>query len=324
MWHKYPEIESELFKVEECIKNSITSRNKLLSHITSDVILSGGKRLRPAILILASKFGNYDSEKTIPAAGALEILHTATLIHDDIIDRAQLRRGKVTVSEKYGMDMAVYTGDFLLTKAVLMLSKSIPGDKLEIAARAVKNICEGEVDQFQDRFNVDISILSYIKRIGRKTAILFAAACAMGAYISGCSDEITRILAKFGMSYGIAFQIRDDINDFFSNEKKSGKPVGSDISKGIITIPIIYALKDITFNKKLLKLLESDNNITQNEVLELAEYIRDCGAENASWKLLRKYVDRGLGLLSKLPDIEARSILEELIKQLDNNYIKDE
>jgi heptaprenyl diphosphate synthase len=318
LWLKYPEIAGELKLVEECIKKNSCSRNKLLLEVTRDLIEAGGKRIRPGFAVISSKFGKYDRQKVIHLAGALEILHTATLVHDDIIDRSQLRRGKVTVSAKYGADIAVYTGDFLLTKAVLMLSRNIPVEKLEKIAKAIKSICEGEVDQFQDMYKINITVMTYLKRINRKTAILFGAACGLGAEISDCSADIVRNLTQFGINYGMAFQIKDDLNDYLSDVEESGKPVGNDIIKGTVTLPLIYALNKSQEVRKLVsKLFEDRGKITTEDMSKINALIRDCGGMDYSRKVLRKYIKRGIKNLRKLPDNKYRSILEELINKLD-------
>jgi len=319
LWSKYPEIAGELKLVEDCIRKNSCSRNKLLLEVTRDLIEAGGKRIRPGFAIISSKFGDYDREKVIHLAGALEILHTATLVHDDIIDRSKLRRGKVTVSEKYGADMAVYTGDFLLTKAVLMLSRNMPVEKLEKIAKAIKSICEGEVDQYQDMYQINISVMTYLKRISRKTAILFGAACGLGAEISGCPADIVRNLAHFGINYGMAFQIKDDLNDYLSDVEKSGKPVGNDIIKGTVTLPLIYALNKSEEVRKLVsKLFENRGKVSAKEMSNINMLIRDCGGMEYSRKILRKYIKKGIKNLRKLPDNEYRSIFEELINKLDS------
>ncbi|MBC7960074.1 MAG: polyprenyl synthetase family protein, partial [Vallitaleaceae bacterium] len=203
IWEQYPEIKDKLAKVDEIINTSIKSRNKLLREINEGLLKSGGKRLRPALTILSAGFGEYEDAKLLRVAGAIEVLHTATLVHDDIIDRAKLRRGRITVNDKFGAEMAVYTGDYLFTKAILMLADSMSSDKMEIVARAIKNICEGEVDQYESKYKSDISILSYLKRINRKTAILFAASCGLGGFCSDCDDKTTKQLIKVGGFYGM-------------------------------------------------------------------------------------------------------------------------
>lgn len=303
--------------VEEFIKSNTTSRNKLLADIAGALVGAGGKRLRPAFVVLSAGFGSYDREKVMPLAGAVEILHTATLVHDDVIDRAGTRRGIPTVSQKYGIDMAVYTGDFLFTKAVLMLSKNVSTDKLDLVARAVKTICEGEVDQFQERYDIETSILSYLKRINKKTAILFAASCLLGAQASECSEETTKKLARFGLCYGMAFQIRDDLLDFMSDFEATGKPVGSDLPGGVVTMPVIYALRTSSRLKEMFKGYAGKKGKLSVEDYRLVnEMVRDSGGIEATGLMLGRYIQRGLMALESLPQNKEGAVMKQLLQSL--------
>ncbi|MCX7921863.1 MAG: polyprenyl synthetase family protein [Clostridia bacterium] len=317
MWGKYTEIKSELDQVEELIKESITSRNNLLSEIVKELLQAGGKRLRPAFVILSAKFGKYNRKKVLPLAGAFEVLHTATLVHDDVIDCSKMRRGKVTVHEKYGVDMAVYTGDFLFTKAVLMLSKGVPADKLDIVATAIKTICEGEVDQYQGRYNANTTVLAYLKRISRKTAVLFSAACSLGAFTAKCSPGTIRRLAKFGFCYGMAFQLRDDLNDFLCDASKTGKPAGNDIAKGVMTLPAIYALnKNDRFREILDGVMTGKKGASEEELAHVVDLITKNGGIDYTRSVLEAYIERGLRFLEGLPENSYKAAFKELIEGL--------
>jgi heptaprenyl diphosphate synthase len=317
LWSKYPEIEKELQLVEEYVKKNIRSRNKLMDSIVHDLVEAGGKRLRPALVIIASKIGKYNRKKIIPMAGAFEILHTATLVHDDIIDHARHRRMRRTVYDRYGSDIAIYTGDFLFTKAVLMLSAGIPTDQLGIVAQAIKIMCEGEVDQYQDRFNLDISISAYLKRINRKTAVLFSAACASGGYLAKCPVKVIRSLSKFGSYYGMAFQIRDDLKDFLSDEKSEGKPVGHDILKGNFTLPTIYTINRNSEARKLVHELSSNQHeIDEAGLIKVYDLIRNQGGIEYTRNLLNRYIERGIDVLERIPNSEYRQILHKLLTDL--------
>lgn len=317
MWEEYPEIADEMKAVEEFIKSNTTSRNKLLADVAGALVGAGGKRLRPAFVILSAKFGSYDREKVLPFAGAVEILHTATLVHDDIIDRAKMRRGIPTVSKKYGVDMAVYTGDFLFTKAVLMLSKNVSADRLDLVARAVKTICEGEVDQFQERYDIETSVLSYMKRINKKTAVLFAASCLLGAQASECGEEISKRLARFGFCFGMAFQIRDDLLDFMSEYEATGKPSGNDLRGGVVTLPVIYALRSSGSLKEIFKSYAGNRGRLSIEDYRLIDQlVRDSGGIKASERMLERYIVRGIKALDGLPENTAGTVLKLLMQGL--------
>lgn len=308
------EIINELEEVEKYIIKSVASRNKMLEEAVNSVVKSGGKRLRPTMVIVASKFGKYNAKKVIPVAAAVEILHTATLIHDDIIDKARIRRGNVTVSEKYGADMAVYTGDYLFTKSVLMLSGNVSLSRLNIVARGIKTICEGEVDQFQNKYNINSSVYSYLKRIGRKTAVLFGASCALGADIARCSPSIAKSLARFGFYYGTAFQIKDDIENFTSSKKGTDKPYGNDIMEGIITLPVIYALdRNQNIKKELIDFLNKRGKASKSELDEMIGLILNSGGIEDAAKLVDKYIEKGLDMLKGLPENKYKNFLAELI-----------
>jgi len=317
LWSKYPEIKEELIEIENYIKKNTKARNKLLDGIVSELISAGGKRLRPAFVVISSKFGKYDRKKVMRMAAALEILHTATLVHDDIIDRAKTRRGKATVSGKYGFDMAVYTGDFLLSKAVLVISKGVPLDSLGQVARGVKTICEGEVDQYQQKNAINTTVLSYLKRAGRKTAGLFAASCGLGAHISECPMKVSRELTKFGYYYGMAFQMKDDLNDFLSDENSSGKPVGKDILEGVITLPVIYAVNSSRkVRDEVGKFIENADKFSSEDLKQVLEVIRQSGGIEHAKGLMKKYVEKAMKSLNKLPDNKYRNIMKELLLAL--------
>jgi len=295
MWENCSFVKEELTAFESYIAGKYPSGNSFLNKVSKEMILSGGKRLRPALVIISGMMGNYDRDKIFPAAAAIETLHTATLVHDDIIDNAKTRRGQLTVSERNGINLAVYTGDYLLANSMLLLAESgLKTDKLEHVAKAAKMICIGEVNQYLNRFKIT-TINGYLRRIMKKTGILFSASCAIGAYASGCSDELVSILQRFGINLGVAFQIRDDIIDIESDEKKAGKPVGNDIKEGIITLPFLLAANR---SKAVLKHIEEFlSGIV--EVEEIMAVVRKAGGIDEAKKLKERYVERCRELLSQ-------------------------
>lgn len=315
-WSPYPEIGKELALVEEYIEKQLPSRKKLLTDISLDLMHAGGKRLRPAFLILSAKFGRYNREKIIPLAAAIEILHAATLVHDDIIDDAALRRGKETVQAKWGQDMAVYTGDYLFTKAFMILSNKTSFQYLHWIARAVKSICEGEVDQYEIKYRKDITVLEYLKRIYRKTAVLFAMSTVIGAQESRCSKQIVKALGSFGSWYGMAFQIRDDILDYTSTERKEGKPIGNDIKQGIYTLPLLYALKDPVYGQKLHQLLDQKGHITEESIQEIIELVRKTDALVETKHLADTFIRKAYTMIERLPNTQYKMICQELMNIL--------
>lgn len=309
-------LNGDIEKVEENLRNNVTSKNKLLVKAIADTVGAGGKRLRPAMVIVSSYFGKIRQGNLIQLASAIELLHTATLIHDDVLDNSPYRRNNETVYKKYGTDMAIYCGDFLYTKALLMLADIVPANKLTIAARAVKTICEGEVDQYRDKYVMNLSVPSYLKRISRKTAVLFSASCALGALCAKCNPRITNSLSKLGFYYGVMFQLIDDFRDYKSGDSEWGKPVYNDLSKGILTLPAIYACRD---SKEIYERVQNywNKKVNTNEELNsIISLICSSGGMEYTENYIKRYRQKALREIDKLPQSEARDILGDLINKL--------
>ncbi|WP_058486810.1 polyprenyl synthetase family protein [Defluviitalea phaphyphila] len=317
LWKAYPEINIDLDKMEKYMKKVVRSRKKILTEISLELIESGGKRLRPAFVILGARYGKkFEEEKIIPLASAIELLHTATLVHDDIIDDSKLRRGKITVQAKWGKDMAVYTGDYLFTKAFTILSDKTSFKHMNRIARAVRAICEGEIDQYEIKYNVNVSVIDYLKRIYRKTAILFAMSILTGAYEAKASKKTLNALGKFGVYFGMAFQIRDDLLEYTSTEKKEGKPMGTDIKQGIYTLPLLFALEDNKVNKELKKLLSKKENVDDEDIEKIIMLVKQTKALDNTEILKNKFINKALKELKKLNNKNYDNILKYLIKLL--------
>ena len=205
-------------------------------------LIAGGKRLRPLLFLLCSGAVE-NSTRQIPLATALELIHTASLVHDDILDSAKKRRGVATINSQYGAQIAVLVGDYLFAKAFQLVAEGNYGDKVsEILSRLVKNLCVGEI--MQDRALFAVPTLSeYYTRINLKTAFFLSTCCRLGGIVSNLSDAETENLAAYGGNLGLAFQIVDDLLDFFGEENVTGKPLGGDLKSGVITLPVIRALK---------------------------------------------------------------------------------
>jgi len=315
LWDNYPEISRKLEKVEAIIQNNLKSRSKPFEEFLQ-TLATGGKRLRPAFTILSAGFGKEQSDKIYEAAAGIEILHMATLVHDDIIDEADMRRGKPTANRLYGGKTSVYMGDYLLARAVLLLSKTLPEDRLEKVARGLKSICEAEIEQFFSRFDLNISLLRYLKRIGRKTSALFAFSCGEGAFLSGCDEKVQRNLVKFGFYFGMAFQMYDDILNLTGDVSETGKPRGNDIKEGIITIPFIMAMrKNTVFAEKAYRIMAGKTVKDEDLKLIMEEIIKSGGIEDT-----HAWIDRCLGkadaMLEPLPDVPEKQIFRDIMSTL--------
>lgn len=318
MWDQYPEIRASLDKVEAIIVNNLRSRNKPLEELLKTLSNAGGKRLRPAFVILSAGFGKAGDEKILTAAAGIEILHMATLVHDDIIDDAGVRRGMPTINRLYGDKMAVYMGDYLLTRAVSLLSRAVPEKRLEQVAKSIKSICEAEVEQFYSRFQPEVSLVTYLKRIGRKTAAMFSYSCAEGAYLSKTPRRFIRNLAKFGFYYGMAFQIQDDILNLTQDMEKTGKPKGNDIQEGVITLPFILTLRrDDVFRERVQQLL-AEKKLDQGNITWITEEIARLGGIEEAKTWINRYVQKALKVLKPLPNKPEKKILVDLALKLES------
>jgi len=317
MWNENEFLRKELEAVEDTIKSSLKTRNKTVKEALVRFVESGGKRLRPAFAIIGASFGSYDEEKTRSVAAALEIIHMATLIHDDIIDDAKLRRGKETVHAVLGKDVAVYSGDFLLTRAFMLVAEFADMNMLKQVAKASAYICDSEIAQNEQRYDTDVSVKQYLKRIGGKTAALFSISLYMGANKAGCPNKLVNKLGVLGYNIGMAFQIIDDILDLTGNEAKVGKPLLSDAVQGVYTLPIIYALRS-EYRKQVLEALSrlhKDNGMSLYAILDASKAIE------RSKNLAEKYIQKALKSARELPDSIGKELIIEIIgEQLERKF----
>lgn len=256
-------------KIDNHIKQKTKSNRPMINYAVNDLIEGGGKKLRPFLLFLAASFGDYDKKVLLDLASGIEILHMASLVHDDIIDNAELRRGQKTAQKKFGKKEAVFIGDFLLTKTFDILFDHLDRDTLKRISKNVRLICEGEIEQAEKSYDFQLNIKDYFKRIRHKTALLFALSSYLGAYVSGIRAKKLNILYKLGLEIGMAFQIQDDILDFAGEEKETGKNLAQDLSEGIVTLPVIILLhKDEYKDKyKFLNKINFRNYIYQEREL---------------------------------------------------------
>ncbi len=317
MWNDNDFLVKELESVEKTIKSSLRTRNKSVKEALLGFVESGGKRLRPAFTILGGTFGEYDSDTIVPIAAALEIIHMATLIHDDIIDDSKLRRGNETIHSILGKDVAVYSGDFLISRGFMLIAEHADTDMLMQVAKASAYICDSEIAQNEQRFDTDVSVKQYLKRIGGKTAALFAISLYLGAYKAGCPKKLVNKLGVLGYNIGMAFQIVDDILDLTGNQLKVGKPLLSDAAQGVYTLPVIYALRS-EYRKQVLEALNrinKDNGLSLYAVLDASKGIEK------SKSLAERYISKAMKSARELPDSAGKGIIIEIINdQLERKF----
>lgn len=310
-------VKDELYNLEKFMMKNIVSPQKMISSAVEDLLNAGGKRIRPALTILVGKALGNSMEKLIPIASSMEIIHMATLVHDDVVDDANLRRGRPTVQSKFGKDVAVFTGDYLLSKAFSVIANYASKEKLVTFADVMRRICEGEIEQYESRRSLEVSLHKYLRRIGRKTGALIALSCVAGVTDKRINPKVTRNLFNYGMHFGLAFQITDDILDFTGNQDTVGKPVWSDIREGVYTLPLIYALRSSDYSEELNLILKEDY-LSDDNMNKVIDIVLSSGGINFSQSMVDRYVDKGLKEISILKKSPYRDTLENLIINLKN------
>lgn len=239
----YRPIRQELHVVEENLRNLLLDKDAFISEAINKILYAGGKRLRPALLLLSAKICNYSGERGIKLATAIELIHTASLIHDDIIDNDTLRRGIPTINSQFGDTTSVILGDFLYSLVFEMLAEDGDIDIIRCVANTTSKMAKGDLRQVLNKFNTDLTEENYLAINADKTASLISCACWVGAMIGKQSNGEVDILERYGLNLGMAFQITDDLLDIIADEKVFGKPLGSDIREGKLTLPLIYTMR---------------------------------------------------------------------------------
>lgn len=314
MWMEYPELHEELKQVKARMHESITIENEKIREAIWAVLESGGKMVRPAYLILFSMWNKDRPKEEVHAvAAALELLHVATLLHDDVIDEAEMRRGQETISARFGNRVAIYAGDYLLTVCYQLLSKysqDLAG--IQIPTDSMMRVVEGELSQMEESYKIDVTVQDYLKRIDGKTAQLFMLGCMMGERFSGM-NELERV-RHIGNSIGMAFQLLDDILDYEVSSSEFGKPVLEDVAQGIYTLPLIVSLPKC--EKELLPLLEKKNQLTTADRLAIQKLVLKAGGVETAKDFAAKYTMKAIHQIEKLPEADAKSMLLEITSQL--------
>jgi geranylgeranyl pyrophosphate synthase len=303
-------VEDRLGLVEERMRAQADGHHSAVGAALHHLLSSGGKRIRVIITLLTGKMLGADKDKLITLAAAIESLHTATLVHDDLIDGAMIRRGIPTLNAQWSPAATVLTGDFIFSKAAKLASDTGSIEVMKIFAQTLTTIVNGEITQlFSSRWIA--SREDYYRRIYAKTASLFETSTTTAAILSGADHQVTAIMKYFGYEIGMAFQIIDDILDFTSEQTTMGKPVASDLRQGIITLPVLYYLENQPNDVDMKTILES--NFCDEDCLgRLLTSIRDSGAIKLSHEEARQSVQRGLNILHELPETEDRKALEDL------------
>ncbi|MDD4237646.1 MAG: polyprenyl synthetase family protein [Desulfotomaculaceae bacterium] len=305
----FEDIAKELQMVEKELSVVVETPNPLLTETSMHLLNAGGKRLRPALCLLGAKFYKFDLQRLLPLATALELIHMATLVHDDVVDASLTRRGNPTVKAMWGNKISTHIGSYLFGKSLILLARYETTPLISIAlADTSVNMGEGEIQQIAASFDVKQNLKDYLYRINRKTAMLIASSTQLGAVACGAPKSIYYPLYRYGHGVGMAFQITDDILDMVADQRELGKPIGSDLRQGIITLPVIYALGSAR-QKDRLKELVAKHEKDEDEMQEAISIITGSGAIEHSFELVGKYIGKAKQALRELPDIPTRLTL---------------
>jgi heptaprenyl diphosphate synthase len=307
----YSFLNSDINIVEKELENTIQTESLLLRQASLHLLQAGGKRIRPVFVLLAGKFGKYDMNVIKHVAVALELIHMASLVHDDVIDDAELRRGKPTIKSKWDNRIAMYTGDYIFALATELMTKIENPLAHQILSNTIVEVCIGEIEQIKDKYRFDQNLRDYLRRIKRKTALLIAASCQLGAIAAGVDEKIHKKLFRFGYYVGMSFQIIDDVLDFTATEKELGKPAGSDLIQGNITLPVLYAMSDSNIKQKIFEVHE---DMDQSELIIIINMIKNSGAIERSFEMSDRYLDKALQILNELPENKANKTFRDLAK----------
>lgn len=306
-------IKSELEEFDALFKKSMKSNVGLVDLIARYIIRQKGKKIRPLLVLLSAKLSGGINGRSYRGAVLVELLHTATLIHDDVVDNADKRRGFWSINAVFKNKAAVLMGDYLLSRGLMIAVEGNDFDFLGVITNAVKRMSEGELLQIQKTRKLDIDEKTYFKVISDKTASLLETCCLIGS-LSACENtEYHNSLKIFGESLGMAFQIRDDILDYEGSSKIIGKPVGGDIKEKKITLPLIYSLNQVDKNKAdRIKRLIKNNNGKEN-TREIVDFVRKNGGIDYAFKTAHEYSLKAKEELKIFPDSPSRIVMEGLV-----------
>jgi octaprenyl-diphosphate synthase len=306
-------ISKELALFEAHFREAVRSRVPLLDRIMQYIVKRKGKQLRPMFVLLSAKLGGKITESTYRAASLVELLHTATLVHDDVVDEADERRGFFSINALWKNKIAVLVGDYLLAKGLLLPLDNKDYAILKIVTNAVRVMSEGELLQLEKSRNLNLDEKIYYDIINGKTASLLASACAAGASSTFEDETAIESLRLFGEKVGMAFQIKDDLFDYGTAD--IGKPTGNDIKEKKLTLPLIYTLNtcDKATKKKIIYIIKNQNK-EPDKVAYVIDLVNKCGGIDYATKKMFAFRDEALAILHSFEDSETRQALEELVR----------
>ena len=300
-------VKAELDRFDDIFKEALRSNVGLVDLVARYIIRQKGKKIRPLLVLLSAKISGGVTERTYRGAALVELLHTATLIHDDVVDDANKRRGMWSINALFKNKVAVLMGDYLLSRGLMISVDGKDYDFLGVTTNAVKRMSEGELLQIQKTRKLDIDEETYFKVISDKTASLLETCCSIGAMSTTDNKDYIEAMRNFGHSLGMSFQIRDDILDYEGKSNLIGKPVGGDIKEKKITLPLIYSLNNVSKNEasRIRKILKNGNDKTK--VKDIMQFVHENNGIEYALKVAEKYSDEAKNSLNIFPDSQIQN-----------------
>jgi octaprenyl-diphosphate synthase len=306
----YAGIRKDLDEVEVQLQHFTRSPNQIIAEISEYLFKKSGKRIRPALLVLCAKMLGYKGKEHILMSALVETVHTASLIHDDIIDHSELRRGRKTIHARWGANITVLLGDYLYIKTLGLSLQSQHREVIKILTDVSAEMIDGELFEYYMSNNMKISEEDYLKIISKKTASLFEASCLIGGILGNASEEDKRCMKEYGKNLGISFQIVDDLLDYTGEEKTLGKPVLADLTEGRITLPLIYTLnEDGRENRKHITELMKKKDLDQSSKMKILEIVSSNGALDYTFQKALEFAEKSKESISGFEDSSFRKSL---------------
>ena len=306
-------VEDDLNEIEKALSENLNPYLDLVSEVAGHLLFSGGKRLRPLLMVLSARICGYTGNYEKTFSTALEYLHTATLLHDDLVDGAKLRRGKQVANAAWGNSIAVLVGDYLLARALSISAGTGRLRVIQVLAELTENMSQGEVHQLMRKGHIDLAEEEYLEVIRRKTAMLFEAACRVSAIIADAPAEKENALAEYGYNLGIAFQMADDLFDYTLTTSDFGKEVGADLREGKLTLPVIFALSQAPpDDKELMIKIIRDRYFTVQDFKTLIELLHEHGGLTYTKKVAAGYIENSKNALSIFQPSQTKDIMLDL------------
>ncbi|WP_394174092.1 heptaprenyl diphosphate synthase component II [Guptibacillus hwajinpoensis] len=312
----YASLKNDLSFIESELEQTVNAHHPVLRDASNHLLKAGGKRIRPVFVLLSGKFGDYNLVLMKNVAVALELIHMASLVHDDVIDDAEMRRGKKTIKAKWDNRVAMYTGDYIFARAIELVTELKEPSANTILSNAILEMSIGEIEQIKDQFNWDQNVRDYFRRIKRKTALLIATSCELGAVAAGASKAEQRHLKQFGYYVGMSYQITDDILDYTGTVKELGKPAGGDLLQGNITLPVLYAMNQDNKKHEIMDIFSKELNTSQEKVNQVISIVKSSGGIEFSQRISDRYLQKAFNELDQLPSQPARTSLRQIAEYI--------